>query len=170
MIFVTVGTTDYDFSRLFRQIDKLVTGDLMTDVTAQIGQSRYQPLHYMWQRFFPAPAVHKYLTEAEYIICHAGSGTLNECLELKKKVIVVPRQHRYQEAPDDHQLEMAQHLSGKNRVLLTLDINDLTENIRRVRHWTPAFTECQKEERITNTIKCFIQGRTHVNDLTIDNV
>lgn len=161
MIFVTVGTTDADFSRLFRELDTLMCRKQLSGVTAQIGKSTYEPIHYTWQRFFPASVLQQYLSEAEYVICHAGSGTLNECLGLRKKIIVVPRRLQYREAPDDHQLEIAFHLRERNRILLVLEIETLLEKIENVKHWIPSFAQCREAEQITDTIQCFIQNQFH---------
>ncbi len=164
MVFVTVGTTHHDFSRLFRELDRLVAGKLLSDVTAQIGNSAYQPIHYKWQRFISAGALQQYLNEAEYIICHAGAGTLNECLGLRKKVIVVPRLFQYREAPDDHQMEIAQYLSGKNRILLVRNIEDLGEKITFIKDWNPSFSQYHEPEQITSTIQGFIKKHFLMTD------
>lgn len=158
MIFVTVGSTDCDFSRLFQHLDLLVKQNIMQGVQAQIGKSYYQPEYYPFRRFIPISEMRDNLTQAEYIICHAGAGTLNECLGMKKKVIVVPRQYRYQEAPDDHQFEIARYLAEKNHVLACFEIEDLAKKVGMIKQWIPDFAQ-SSEQKITQAITDYIQSQ-----------
>lgn len=47
MIFVTVGSRNYPFDRLFKKLDELYEEGALTDsLFAQTGTSSYQPKHY----------------------------------------------------------------------------------------------------------------------------
>jgi len=86
MVLVTVGSTQNDFSRLFREIDRLVCSGLLREVFAQIGGSLYQPRKCHAQAFVPLEQLQKLIPEAEFVICHGGAATLNECLGFRKRV------------------------------------------------------------------------------------
>ena len=51
MIFVCVGSRDYQFNRLLEALDELVEAGRITDeIIAQTGSSKYEPKHYTWYR------------------------------------------------------------------------------------------------------------------------
>ena len=86
MIFITVGTTEFD--SLLRKIDKLVENKkIRNNVIAQIGNGNYVPKNIKFFRF--TKLLNPFLKKAKLIITHAGAATIFECLELKKKLIVI---------------------------------------------------------------------------------
>lgn len=101
MIFVCVGSREYQFNRLLREIDLLIDeGKITEEVFAQIGQSDYIPQNYSFKRFLSPDEFKKYQQEANIIISHAGTGALIGALKLGKKVIAVPRLAKYGEHMD----------------------------------------------------------------------
>ena len=62
MIFVCVGSREYQFDRLLIKIDQLVKEEAITDtIFAQIGQSNYIPKYYEYKRFIPVNEFKKYI-------------------------------------------------------------------------------------------------------------
>ncbi len=53
------------------------------------------------------------MREADAIVCHAGSGTIRDALELGFRPIVVPRLARFGEHVNDHQLELVSALGDR---------------------------------------------------------
>ena len=52
MIFVTVGSRNYPFDRLFKKLDELYEKGVLTDsMFAQIGTSTYKPKYYEYKDF-----------------------------------------------------------------------------------------------------------------------
>ena len=52
LIFVTVGSRQYPFDRLFIELDKLVEEGVIKDkIFAQIGTSSYKPKHFEYKDF-----------------------------------------------------------------------------------------------------------------------
>ena len=108
MIFVCVGSRDYQFNRLLKKLDELVESDEIKDtVIAQIGQSEYEPQHYEWHRFLDRDVFARYQREADLIISHGGTGALIGALKLEKQVIAVPRLAQFGEHIDDHQTQIS---------------------------------------------------------------
>ena len=140
MIFVTVGSTVKDFSRLLQWVDYLLEEDLLHDVVAQVGSSAYQPTNYAAYRFLPRSRMSELIEAAEFVVSHGGAATLDECLGLRRKVIVVPRRAEFGESPDNHQFEIAEHLADLNRVLLARDLNELRCRVTEVADWQPVFS------------------------------
>jgi UDP-N-acetylglucosamine transferase subunit ALG13 len=53
------------------------------------------------------------MRDADAIVCHAGSGTIRDALELGFRPIVVPRLARFGEHVNDHQLELVSALNDR---------------------------------------------------------
>lgn len=124
MIFITVGTTDFD--ELIRTIDNLIEHEkLSPDCIAQIGTGTYIPKNIKYFRF--ARSLLPYYKKAELIISHGGALTIFECLQLKKKLIVV-------ENPDvrgGHQWELPKELSKKMHLIWCKTITKLLDCIKK---------------------------------------
>lgn len=133
MIFVCVGSREYQFDRLLKEIDYLVEkGDIASPVFAQIGGSGYIPKNYSYERFLDRERFGQLQDEAELIISHAGTGALIGALKKGKKVIAVPRLARYGEHIDDHQTQIAGVLAEEGYLLQVVDISELCGTIRSI--------------------------------------
>lgn len=105
MIFVTVGTHEQSFNRLLEWIDELIQEHVITeDVIAQIGYSTYLPKLYKSKKFFDYQEMQNFYNDANIIITHGGPSSFIEALHTGKTPIVVPRQKKYNEHINDHQL------------------------------------------------------------------
>lgn len=150
MIFVCVGSREYQFNRLLKKLDELAAqGKLEDEVFAQIGQSEYEPKHFPWVRYMDREDFQKHRMEADLIISHAGTGALIGAIKLEKQVIAVPRLARFQEHIDDHQTQIADVLSGEGYLRQVLDMEDLEQTIRLAR--TAPITK--RYERPSNVLK-----------------
>jgi UDP-N-acetylglucosamine transferase subunit ALG13 len=152
MIFVTIGSSHFGFARLIIEVDRLAGLGILSDVIAQIGQTAYEPRHCLWQRFLTPAEIQMNMRKANFVICHAGCGTIEEGVRLHKKMIVVPRLGRLKEAPDDHQWEIARPLVTYNRVLLAREIQELAVRVREITDWTPSFAP----PRVGNPVVTYI--------------
>jgi UDP-N-acetylglucosamine transferase subunit ALG13 len=98
------------------------------------------------------------MEKAEFVICHGGAATLDECLALRKKVIVVPRCAEYRENVDDHQSEIAEYLADMNRVLLARDLDELRGRLTEVANWNPVFAERRSTRQdVAAAIRQFVE-------------
>lgn len=156
MIFVCIGSRDYQFNRLLKALDELVqSGELKDEIFAQIGQSQYVPKHYAWQRYLDADTFQQYLSNAQLIISHAGVGTLLRALKMGKSVIAVPRYAKFGEHIDDHQHQIADVLSGEGYLYQVKDIADLGSTITLARE-KPLSKTYDRPSYIGTLIKEFI--------------
>lgn len=156
MIFVCIGSRDYQFNRLLKALDALVeTGALKEEIFAQIGQSQYIPEHYAWERYLDADTFRRHLSEADLIISHAGVGTLLSALKMGKSVIAVPRYAKFGEHIDDHQHQIADVLSGEGYVYQVKDIADLGETVALAKE-KPLNKKYDRPSYIGSLIKEFI--------------
>jgi UDP-N-acetylglucosamine transferase subunit ALG13 len=156
MIFVTIGSSHFGFDRLITEVDRLAGEGRISDVTAQIGETAYEPRHCQWQRFLTPAQLRDHMQSADFVICHAGCGTLEDGLRLRKKMIVVPRLGRLKEAPDDHQGEIARLLAAHNRILLAHEVNDIAPCVAKVPTWSPCFAPPREGNPIVEYIVGFI--------------
>ncbi len=106
MIFVTVGSRNYPFDRLFKKLDELYeTGVLTEDTFAQIGTSAYRPVHYAYRDFITPEEFSEKIREANIVVSHGASGSIMKALNAGKKVIAVTRLEKYGEHINDHQIQ-----------------------------------------------------------------
>jgi len=127
MIFVTVGTQEFQFNRLLEELDVLIQKGVMQseDIYAQIGHSTYTPRNYKFVPFVNKSEFELLLNQCSLVISHGGVGSIVTALRYNKKVIVVPRLRKFKEHVDDHQLEIVSHFAKERYVLQALDIENL---------------------------------------------
>ena len=156
MIFVCVGSREYQFDRLIRKLDELIEqGSITETVFAQIGQSSYIPKFYDYERFMDVEKFKEYQRKADLIISHGGTGALIGALKLGKQVIAVPRLAKYGEHTDDHQTQVAGVLAEEGHLRCVLDMERLGEIIHLSRV-SPIEKRYDKPSRILNIINDFL--------------
>ncbi len=126
MIFVCTGTQIFQFDRLTKKLDELVTDGTITDkLFAQIGAAEYLPKNYEYKKFINKDEFVEYQKQADVIISHGGTGALVGASKLGKNIIAVPRLAKYNEHVDDHQLQVVSVLEKEGYVRAVYDIGDL---------------------------------------------
>ncbi|MBE5064720.1 multidrug MFS transporter [Bifidobacterium saeculare] len=127
MIFVTVGTHEQPFNRLIEYMDDLKRDSVITeDVVIQTGYSTYEPKYCKWRKFLPYTQMKQNVAEAHIIITHGGPSSFILPLQIGKTPIVVPRQHRFGEHVNDHQVEFVKAVSQRMGIIIPIiDINEL---------------------------------------------
>lgn len=131
MIFVTVGTHEQPFNRLVKAIDKLKKDGVITeDVIMQTGYSTYEPKYCKWDKLIPYDEMLKNVENARIVITHGGPASFIMPLQIGKTPIVVPRQKKFDEHVNDHQVEFARNVAERmGTIILVEDINKLGEII-----------------------------------------
>ncbi|MEE3718041.1 sugar transferase [Tumidithrix elongata RA019] len=108
MLFVTVGTEQYQFDALMKWIELLRKYQLITEeVVIQYGSSTFFPNGARVYQVLPEQEFQKLIDCANLIVGHCGEGTAQLLEGLDKPYVLVPRSHRFREHVDDHQMEMA---------------------------------------------------------------
>ena len=138
MILVTLGTQDKEFTRLLKEIDKLISKKIIKDeVIVQAGYTKYESKNMKVFDYVDSDVFNNYVEKANLIICHAGVGTIFDCIKKNKKVIVVPRLAKFNEHNNDHQLEITKEFEKKGYVLSVYDIKDLEKVIDKSKKFKP---------------------------------
>lgn len=116
MIFVTVGTSDFD--QLVEAVDKLAPS-LNHRVVMQIGNGKYIPKNCEYFRF--APTLDSYYDKADVVIAHGGLGTTIEVLLKGKKLISVENRA----CTDGHQAEILSAFAQEGHLIWCRDLDRL---------------------------------------------
>lgn len=151
MIFVTVGTHEQPFNRLIKKIDELVkNGDIKEKVVVQTGFSTYKPSACESYKMLSFLEMKKYIQEAHIIITHGGPSSFIEALQIGKIPIVVPRQEKYNEHVNNHQVEFTRLITKRmNNIIPVYDINDLKKVINEYN----TLIKNKKTDNISNNAK-----------------
>lgn len=124
MIFVTVGTHEQPFNRLVMKIDELKKeGIIQDDVIIQTGFSTYVPKYCQWHKLISYDDMIKNVENARIVITHGGPASFIMPLQLGKTPIVVPRQHKFNEHVNNHQVEFVRNVA--NRMGTIIDVEDI---------------------------------------------
>ena len=132
MIFVTVGTHEQPFNRLVKCVDELKRdGKINEDVIIQTGFCTYEPKYCKWQKLFPYSEMEKNVADARIVITHGGPSSFIMPLQIGKVPIVVPRQKKFDEHVNNHQLEFSKNVrDAYGNIIVVEDIANLGKIIQ----------------------------------------
>ena len=141
MIFYTLGT-QLAFGRMTKAVDDWCGARGRDDVYGQIsdpGPGGYRPEHFDWtDRIAPAAFAERY-DSADFIIAHAGMGSIITAQEKNKLIVVMPRRAHLNEHRNDHQYETVRHLAGRPGLLIAMSDDELPdvldEAVKLVPEW-----------------------------------
>lgn len=161
MIFVTVGSRNYPFDRLFKKLDELYEHGVLTDTMfAQTGTSTYQPKHFEYKNFISQEEFLDKINEADIVVSHGASGSIMKALNAGKKVIAVTRLEKYGEHINDHQIQNNEAFSSNGYVLMSdLELTDLGDCFKKIYSGTDQLASWENKDpmAIVNIIDKFIQ-------------
>ena len=160
MIFVTVGSRNYPFDRLFIELDKLCEEGIIKDkIFAQIGTTSYQPKHYEYKDFISQEEFLDYIKKSKYVITHGASGSIMKALNADKKVIAVTRLEKYGEHINDHQIQNNEAFGSNGYVLPVFEMEELKEAINKIQTGKDKLKKWKNKDpmAIVNMIDNFIQ-------------
>ena len=161
MIFVTVGSRNYPFNRLFEKLDSLYEdGKLTESMFAQVGTSTYKPKHYEYKHFISQDEFLERVKEADIVVSHGASGSIMKALNAGKKVIAVTRLEKYGEHINDHQSQNNEAFGCNGYVLMAdLELANLDECFQKIYNGTDGLVPWENKDpmAIVYMIDQFIQ-------------
>ena len=161
MIFVTVGSRNYPFDRLFKKLDDLYESGVLTEkMFAQIGTSAYTPKHYDYKDFISQEEFMERIKEADIVVSHGASGSIMKALNAGKKVIAVTRLEKYHEHISDHQIQNNEAFSSNHYVLMASpELDDLDVCFKKIYDGTDGLQPWENKDplAIVKMIDHFIQ-------------
>ena len=156
MILVTVGNYRA-FPRLVGAVDHLkLHGDIEDDVLLQIGNAEYKSEICQVRHFLSPEEFQRNLQKATVIITHGGGGTLIQALRANKVPVVMPRRKKYDEAIDDHQIELAEAFARDGRVIVAYEAEELPAAVAEARQH-PAHPNVLAPPRMTALVSRAIE-------------
>ena len=149
MIFVTVGTHEQPFDRLVSYVDALVeSGRIKEEVVIQIGFSNYEPTHCRWSKLLPHKDVKSLVQDARIVITHGGPASFMRPLLEGKVPIVVPRQAKFDEHVNDHQVHFCQEVARRQKNIILVE--DLTKLAEAIEHYDETVRDMQTGTKSNN--------------------
>ena len=133
MIFVTVGTHEQQFDRLIKEVDRLKKENLIQDeVFIQTGYSNYIPKYCEWEKIISYEKMNQLIDESNIIITHGGPATFMGVIAKGKIPIVVPRQKKFGEHVNDHQMEFVEKVLNIYNLTVITNISNLMSGISKI--------------------------------------
>ena len=126
MIFVTIGTHPDQFDRLIRRIDEIAPL-IKEEIIVQKGFTKYIPKNVKYFEF--TDKIDEYYKNARLVIAQSATSLIEFILRYGKPVITVPREAKYKEHINDHQVEFAEYFSKKSGVLMIRDMKKITPEL-----------------------------------------
>ncbi len=131
-IFVTVGTQEQPFMRLFKMIEQV---DFPATYVMQTGTANYYNEQYEINAY-----VEDFITSinaADIIITHGGVGSILTSLKANKKVIAVPRLAEFGEHINNHQIEITTEYANKGLILMAQNVEELKLALDNIDNFKP---------------------------------
>lgn len=121
MIFVTVGTHEQPFDRLLKYIDDMIENhQIKEEVIVQKGYTDYKPKNYKAEKLLSYEQVQNDIEKARIVITHGGASSFIAVLATGKIPIVVPREKKFGEHVNDHQLEFAKEVERRRKNIIVV--------------------------------------------------
>lgn len=133
-LFVVCGTQKFPFSRLTRALNGLVEQGLCQPeaIVMQSQANHVMPL-FETHALLSVAEFGRRLAEAEVVVTHAGVNSIITCMQMRKPLLIVPRQKVYGEHVDNHQVEIARLMEEKFGVTVDYDLTHLQQSIEAAR-------------------------------------
>ena len=135
-------------------IDNKVIED---EVVVQAGFTKFDSKDMKIFDFIDKEKLFELIDKADLIITHGGVGSIIASLKKGKKVIVVPRQKKYGEHVNNHQLQIAKKFEQDGYVKYALDLNKLGNIILEMKDFKPKKFENNKS-KVVSIVENFIDN------------
>lgn len=156
MILVLLGTQNNSFHRLLEEIEKLIEeGIIKEEVIVQAGYTKYESEKIKIFDLISLEELEKYQKQADLIITHGGVGSIISSIKKGKRVIAVPRLHKYEEHVNDHQKEIVELFDKKGYIIGITEVEELKQAIEKLKDFIPN-TYTQDNEKMLKIIGDFI--------------
>jgi exopolysaccharide biosynthesis glucuronosyltransferase PssE len=158
VILVTVGM-QLPFDRLIRAVDE-IAAELDEPIAAQVGVSRYRPKNFEGAAAVPAREFEELFRQARFVVAHAGIGTVLNAQRHQKPLVVVPRQAKYGEHRNDHQLATCAQLEKRSGIFVAWETTDLRPLFRSPNIAPPSEGDQSNKRQLIEGLRDYFAGRT----------
>jgi UDP-N-acetylglucosamine transferase subunit ALG13 len=155
-VFVTTGTDRFPMDRLVAWVDHWMASAAARGVRCivQRGTSR-RPEHASSEPFVPFEAIVREIEAASAVVTHAGTGSVMLARKLGAIPIVIPRERRFGEAVDDHQVAFARRMAKLGEIVLATDEQQLIDALDLAVGSPERFRRPPASERASEAIQRF---------------
>lgn len=130
MVFITVGTHEQPFNRLIECADILKRDKKIEDeVIIQTGFSTYEPKYCKWSKLISYEQMIDNIKNARIVITHGGPASFIMPLQYEKIPIVVPRQKKFNEHVNDHQVDFVRNIAERKHIVIPVYEIEELENV-----------------------------------------
>ena len=139
MIFITVGTTPLPFRRMADLVDRLALVRKHNEtIIFQRGDtpSLISGKNIFLYRYLPFMLMQRYIKNARVVICHGGPATIYQVTATGKNPFVLPRQKRFGEHVNDHQVFYCDMLKKRGIISSVIDCAAMLR-VRQRRKYSP---------------------------------
>ena len=138
MILVLLGTQKNSFNRLLQAIEELIENGIIKErVLVQAGYTKYKTDKMKIFDMISSEELDNLIDKANIVITHGGVGSIIRALKKKKKVIAVPRLHKFSEHVNDHQRQIVEVFRSKNYIIGVQNLEDLGDAINQIDEFKP---------------------------------
>lgn len=147
MILVLLGTFKIDFKRPVIAIENAIKcGDVSEEVIVQSGHTLYSSDYLTIQPFFEPKQLDELYQRAEIIVTHGGVGSILRGFKMNKKIIAIPRLHKFKEHVDDHQLDILEEFAKHNYLIYWHEDESFKDVLFKARNFQPSpFVSTKKD-------------------------
>ena len=128
MIFASLGTMDMPFYRMAKAVDEFAA-TTEEEVVVQTGYTDYEYKYAKAFKFCTKEEMLNYILKANMLILQGGWGAISEAMEMRKKIVVIPRYDKTEHIHD--QFQLIRKLDSLGCVIGVFDEKDLPEAIKR---------------------------------------
>lgn len=149
MVLVMLGTQNNSFYRLLEEVQKCIEKKVINEeVIVQAGATKFKSNDMKIFKLMSSEELNKYIEKASYVITHGGVGSIVTCLKKGKKVIAVPRYHKYGEHVNDHQLQIIETFDGQGFIKGIREVQELEATIKKLPEFIPEKLESNTQNII----------------------
>ena len=157
MTLVLLGTQNNDFHRLLDEVEKnILNGNIKDEVVVQAGFTNFNSNNMKIFNMIPKDSLEKLVEKADLVISHAGVGSIEMALNKNKKIIVVPRNKKYGEHVNNHQIDTEQEFNKKGWIIGIDDVGNLANALEKSKNFVPNKYKKNDNSNMIKIVQSFI--------------
>ncbi len=156
--FITFGNVHKKFPRMAQLVidnHNLLPKPIVIQAGPNIEQ--FENFNYKVFKYCEINEFNEYISNSSLIISHAGVGAVSTSIRYMKKPVIIPREKRYDEHINDHQLHFVEHFINTGIFFAIKNEYELMEIIKSGNYLQkPMSNELGNFSKLANQIKIII--------------
>src|SRR5208283_4897083 len=132
----------------------------------QIGRSDYRPQHIQCSQFLDPSEFRTHFDSAQFVVAHAGMGSIITALEIGKPIVVMPRRAHLGETRSDHQVATVDRFGQQGGIIVAMDEQELSSKLDHA-EMVPMRNQIGPEASplLISAVRSFIEGAGSPSEL-----